>query len=584
MADLNQNPVWTACSPVVVLIIFGLACGGGGATFGENSPGNAAYGGGTYVDDARVTTETPEGVGENGSLAVDPDTEFTFTVQKRLVDGAEQKRLVVVPPDEEARVVMDLDGYVDVRILFPPSSVLVMAQPVFSEEALASGRCLQPTNLRDAPQVCGDELIWFDKAGSRVLQTLRTPAYYYGTRLSPKRNHLVVADNFQSPATLHLLDTATGRTNVVPQDGAWFEGMWMHDEDVLVTAHFGRTTREEDAPSYLEIREWFPSADTDQAVLDRSVCFVRGNVRPEGCTSFVVADIDPIFSVGFSWIGISPDDRFVAVPAADADGTAVVLVVDRETDELRVVVDTYGPVGFTPDSRQMVGFGFDEPYESPSRLDEALNFSTGEGPHLRIVDLETLEVTVEPTPDVERPTFFVSRDSSDVVVVNFLGGEGMMIVDLSRHESREMAGPAVAARGRAADLSDPGARSRSLDRRVMSANDLISRTSIRESDIGCRERICHTGEEFGVSLREFVSRTGEQELWLVEARNLLRVDLELGFVEEIAIDGQPEHINILPGHDLLVIDAAHQQNIRFFDPAQHRVAHETSIELGWLAL
>lgn len=579
------NPVWSAVWPTLLLVGFGIACGvGGGATFGENSPGNAGYGGGTYLDDAHVTAATPDGVGENGSLAVDPDTEFTYTLQKRLVDGEEEKRIVVIEPDGPARELMDVTGYVDVRVLFPAGSVLLMLEPAFSDEALTDGRCLQPQRVEREPHRCADELIWFDKSARSRLKEQRTTARYHGTRLSPKRNHLVVADNFKQPATLHLVDAASGHTNVVRQEGAWFEAMWMHAEDVLITAHFGRLNTEEDDAAYLEIREWFPSADAE-AQRGRSVCYHSGDEAPQGCTSFVVAEIDPIFTTGFSWVGVSPDDRWVAVPAQRDDGTAVVLVVDRQTDELHFVDDAHGPVGFTPDSSTMIGFGFEQPYEPVNDIDGVLNHR-GDGPYLAIVDLATMTVTTEPTPDVATPTFFVSRDSSDVVVVNTFGGEGLMIVDLDKSSTQEMAGPNVAERGRhlPVDLtSDPTRPNHTVDREVLSANDLVASREIRRRDDICDERVCHTGEGLGAGLMEFVSRTGHQELWLVEDSNLVRVDLEFGFAETVEIDGTPRHINILPRRDRLVIDALHEQRIRFFDPVSHRVDAESSIELGWSA-
>lgn len=586
--DSTTNPVWYAVGPAAVLFVFGLACGGGGATFGENSPGNAGYGGGTYLDDAVVRSDTPEGVGENGSLAVDPDTETTYTLQKRRIGEVEQKRVVAVTVHGEALELMDATDYVDVRILFPARSVLVMAEPLYSEEAVADGRCRQPSAIERDARRCGDELIWFDKVTHARIDQRATASRYHGTRLSSKRNYLVVADNFYERAPVHLLDVHTGKTNVVPQEGDWFEGMWLHGEDALITAHFSRISPAEDAESFLQIREWFPQPGQSLAAQGQTLCFHSTDTPlPEGCESYMIPGIDPMFFTGFSWIGVSPDDRWVAVPAQRRDGRAVVVVVDRQTRTLEFVEDAYGPVGFTPDSSRMVAFGWDHPN---TEVDPLFNIPRGggEGPHLVLVDLETMEVALQPTPTMETPTYFVSRDSNDVVIVNAYGSEGMLILDLDAHTSTRMASPAVAEAGRAlygatalAQLDPTRPQASAEGAQVRRASDVVAREDIRAS--GCGEAMCYAGEGSIVTLGEFVSRTGHRELWLVESGKLLRVGLDLAEVREVTLDGVPAHINILPRHDRLVIDAVGEQRLRFFDPSRREVDMETSIELGWTA-
>lgn len=569
--DETKNPVWIAVWPTLLLVGFGLACGAGGATFGENAPGNAQYGGGTYLDDATVTPDTPEGVGENGSLGVDPDTEYTYTQQVRMLDGEAEKRLVVVPPNGTPREVMDLTDFEDVRILFPPESVLVMAQPIESEENVDSGLCRRPN--RSSKSGCGDHLFWFDKLARQKLRQLETDSLYHGTRLSPKRNYLAVADNFTDGDNIHLLNTNTGETNVVPNPVGWYEGMWLHDEDVLVTAGFETTSHDDATVRFLRIREWSPRNGDEQADLSSSTCFFEeGEQPPEGC-DVMIPGVTALYCNTFSWISVSRDDRWVAVPAERSEGQPVLVLVDRELNEIHTIEDTWGPVGFTPDSKSVVGFGF-------ASREGADAFGHGREPHLTIIDLGTMEATHEPTPGDQAPTFFVSNDSVDIVVANAGTGEAMMIVDLEAGTAEQMPGPNVAARGRQVDLGELRSEYE-LDRRTISANNLVRDQAIVNVVDTCDERTCHTGENMDVGLTEFVSRTGEQELWLIESTGFLRIDLERGYAESIPIDPLPKHINILPNRDLLVIDSPQQMQIRFFDPSTRRISHVESIALGW---
>lgn len=578
--EQRHNPIWLATAPLIVFLLWSLACGAGGATFGENAPGDPQYGGGTYVDDAYVDGQTPDGVGENGSLAVDPDTEYIYTVQVRQVpnrscdpatdadcpETVQEKRLIVVTPDGDAREMLDVTDYVDVRVLFPASSVLIMAEPRYSDERLESGACMQPEEPREATR-CGDELFWFDKTAQRKLRELRTNARYHGTRLSPKRNYVVVADNFQQPATVHLVDATNGRVNVVPQEGDWFEGQWMRTEDVFVTAHFNF----EDDESKLTIREWFPGQEAEAARQGETLCFYDGPGDLGDCRTFEVDGIDPQFVLGFSWIGVSPEDRYVAVPAKLEDGGSIVIVVDREEGSLDFYPGAHGPVGFTPDGNSMIAFGWDDEENRKNA-------------HLVVIDLATGETTYEPVPQFSVPTFFVGRDGADVVVVNTGGSAELIVVDLDQQETTHMAGPAVAERQllRYENLRDrPSAEPGTVDPErqpvVVERADVVD----ARNDAVCVDNVCSDRADVPVTLSEFVSRAGHHELWLIESERLLRLDLERGELYHEEIDGRPSHINILPRRDRLVIDARGEQRLRFYDPARRRVDSETSIELGW---
>lgn len=580
--ETRENPVWYGVLPTLLIVGFGLACGAGGATFGENAPGDPQYGGGTYVDDAVVTESTPEGVGENGSIAVDPDTEIAYTVQKRRAPRYEctelecpefEKRLVAIPPRGNPFVVMNLDGYVDVRVLFPPDSVLVMAQPEYSDDAVASGACKRPDDADQEKDLCGDELHWFHKTGRQKLSEKRTDARYHGTRLSAKRNWLAVADNFRSPAPLHLVNTHTGDVNVVPQDGAWFEAMWMHREDRMISAHFSRLW---DGPNsntepMLTIRDWFPSRDGNRAISGETVCFFGEGPAPDSCDSVAVGGITPMYGIGFSWIGLSDDDRWVAVPARTEDG-AVVIVVDRNDHSMRFFHGAYGPVGFTPDSKTMVAYG----WEDEEKMDQS---------HLLLIDLESGDVSVEDVPGMNLPTYFVSHDSKDVVVVNTGGSQQLVLLDLAGGTRTTMPGPAVAAQGipHYRDLAkyDPTRPDLVMEPdapQVLHADVEKPRVA---TDAKCLDRVCNLRAPTSVALGEFVQRPGHGELWLIENGQLLRLDLEDGQMARMDVEGTPEHINILPSYDRLLIDARSEQTIQFYNPQIQRGERWESIALGW---
>ncbi len=568
--NLDREPrAFPSYSSLALIAAWCLACGGGGATFGENAPGDPQYGGGTYLDDARVSATTPDGVGENGSIAVDPDTETVFTVQVRNdPDGSgEQKRLVAVR-DDGARSLLDLTSARDVRILFPADSVVVLAEWCEDDE-------------------CIDHMFWFEKESLRPLREKVTGARYHGTRLSSKRNWLVVAQNNDDPSPLHLLDLRTGDTNAVPTTGEWYEAMWLHREDTLVMAHFSDLAFDDDGgEAFLTIKEWFPNADSTSPIPGSSVCFVpEGEARPESCDAVAIPGIAPTWAAGFSWIGVSKDDRWVAVPARTEE-KAVVALVDRDARTMELIEDAFGPVGFTPDGKTMVAYGFDSYSAHPDSLAEWVR--TGhetQDAHMIFIDLETRERTHAPLPQDRAPLFFVSHDTNEVVVVPIAGGTSVAMYDLDADQAVVMSGPKNAeAAARSYVVEQLIHHGYDVDRTPLEAArelEVRERVRMRTRDDRCVGFDCDVSSPTPVTLSEFVMRRGHRELWMIESRSLLRFDLDDHLIQTIPIDGIPRHIAIQPQRDRIVVDSRGAQRLRYVDPDTWGVDRVADISLGW---
>ncbi len=435
-----------------------------GMSLGENAPGADTYMG-------------------RGAIAVDDRSEQSFVVEgtqtfaQRTSTSTEQTLFAIDPDDGSVRTVQDLTGRKDMRLLFPSSGILVMSE--------VDG--LDVLELRDA-------------ATFAPKATKHASVRYHGTRMSPSRNWVAVADNTSDTAPIHIVDATTLETRVIPHDGDWLEAMWMHQQDELVAIVFydvGSTT------ASARIMSWSIETARQSGFVADSTGFwpnPKMDIRLPGTTA------DMFFS--FTWVGVSPDDHYVVFPVrkTSTGGSSYALVVlDTTNQTLRTVDGAKGPVGFTPDGSTIVSYS--------GSVDQ----------RLLLIDTATLAVDPEDVPIDGGITYFVSREGNQVVVAGNFGDQRLTLYDIDNQRQTQMAGPAI-------------------------------------------------------GLDEFVSRIGHDELWLVDQQALFRLDMRQGLFETVSTSFAPQHVNILPTRDRLVLDGAGTNKLFFMDPSTKRVTRTVSVQ------
>lgn len=455
------------------LVIPLLATGCTGLSLGENNPGAD-----TYL--------------EYGAIAVDDRTEQSFVLNNFSdKSGVEQKSLLrAVDPDSgKVAEVTDLTGRDDARILFPKNGILVMSE-------------------KDDK----DELRLLDEETFAEKQKEAIDVRYHGTRMSPSREWVAVADNTSEHAPIHILDTQILTRRIIPHNGDWLEAMWMNKSDELIAIVFYDAD-----PNVPEIQ---PSA----RILSWSMADVAaGEWKPDDTGFWPKAKMDisvpnvagdGLFS--FTWVGISPDDKWAVFPVRETDAatpeTYELLVVNTETGELRTVKDAKGPVGFTPDSSTIVSYDDKGSENGPKG-------TTADGEidqRLLLIDVSTLEVDAQDVDISGGITYFISRDGNQVVVASNFADESLVLYDLDAKGQTKMKGPAA-------------------------------------------------------GLDDFVSRRGENELFLVDNSSLYKLDMTAAEFSQVSIDYSVSHLNILPKHDWLVMSEVDTTTksaprLHFFDP------------------
>lgn len=353
-----------------------------GATQGENDPGAD-----TYL--------------EYGAIAVDDRSDTCFVMQTLQMAGNETKQLMAIHPDTMAtRAIFDLTGRNDARILFPKSGVLVMSEK--------NGT---------------DQLNLFDAQTFQVLESASVDVRYNGTRMSPSREYVVVADNTSEHAPLHVIDTATLKRQILPHDGEWLEGMWMNAKDTLMAVVFYDIYG---AAPHARVLSWNV---TDLVAGE----FARDDAGlwAHRVLDIDVPDVNPDMMFSYTWVGISPDDRYAVFPVLGQDEGGVeqhqLLVLTTATGEIRRVENAKGPVGFTPDGSTIVSY----------------TEGDGSDQDLLLIDAETLTKDEQAVPIDGGITYFVSHEGNYVVVASNWGDQRLVLYDVDNDAVTEMAGPAI---------------------------------------------------------------------------------------------------------------------------------------------
>src|SRR5215831_6714651 len=146
-----------------------------GLSLGENQPG----------DDTWL---------EAGSIAVDPNSETSFVLSAS--SKTMRKALYAIAPSGYPQRVADLTDFTDSRLLFPSSGLLLMAE-------------FQGT----------DRLRLLDQSTFAPIKSVETGARYNGTRMSPSRQWIAVANNADARLPIHLIDARSLAIHPIPHDG-----------------------------------------------------------------------------------------------------------------------------------------------------------------------------------------------------------------------------------------------------------------------------------------------------------------------------------------------------------------------------
>jgi len=247
--------------------------------------------------------------------------------------------------------------------------------------------------------------------------------------MSPSRRLVAVADNNQSAAPIHVIDTATRDIVEIPHDGDWLEAMWCHQSDRLLAIVF-YDLRGSDPSA--RILGW--SFDPERSV---STMQVDGaGLWDERDLDIVLEGVDADMFFSFTWIGVAPDDSYAVFPVIrKTNGTDIVdprlLVVDLSSGDLREIANAHGPVGFTPDSSTIVSYRY--VIDADGSLRPALVF----------IDTMTFAEEVRALPSDAYPQYFVTREGNFVVVASNWTAGNMILYDIDRDEMTELGGPEV---------------------------------------------------------------------------------------------------------------------------------------------
>jgi dipeptidyl aminopeptidase/acylaminoacyl peptidase len=374
-----------------------LTAGCTGFSLGENEPDNNL---GTYLGD--------------GAVAVDPDNETTYVLLSEEIydeeDGSaletERTLFAVRAGATEAEAVADLSGRDDPRLLFTSNGVLAMSQQDDSEELLLL-----------------DRETFEQKARTTV------PTWYYGTRLSASRRWVGVADNDSSDYDIHVIDSETLDTRVIPHGGDLLEAMFLNQSDRLAAISL------DDASHEARLLVW----DMNLLAATEFMQLPGSEVWAGAVIDVVVPDVEWDSWFSFTWVGISPDDRLAVFPVKKWDGEYEIgdsdpddyqlIVLDLETRQTTIIPRAKGPIGFTPDGSSIVSY--DETADGEQRL--------------LLIDALTLEPDPEPI-DVAIDgsiSYFVSHEGNYVVVASSDGEQSLVLYDIDNKKETKMAGPGV---------------------------------------------------------------------------------------------------------------------------------------------
>ncbi len=447
-----------ALAPLSVVAVF--ACTG--LTLGDNAAGQD-----TFM--------------ELGAIAVDAETDTSFVLRKATSEsGTVIKTLWAVPKKGAPKAVATLDGQGDVRVLFPKRGVLLMAEENGQEF-----------------------LSLLDRHTLKVIDSATHSARYFGTRMSPSRRWVAVADNKNNSLPIILIDTNDLSAHALPGKADWKEAMWARTSDTL----FAMSSWQTDASKILWSGGW--SHTRLMAWQMDQVIGAQFTLATDGFWANPLFDIKldgrgPSLLFSFSWVGVAPNDDAAVFPVIKAPAnkgektTFELAVVDLDTHEVRFVQDAMGPVGFTPDGTSIISYRNVKHAQGDDKASATgSDAETFTGQDLLAIDLKTLAVEQLTVPFSGLINFFVTGAGHFVVVAGWTGNSRLALFDLDGKASSTVKGP-------------------------------------------------------NLDLHEVVARPSAQELWICDD-GLYRLRVVSGVLDTIAVPFVAWHANRLPTADQIVV-------------------------------
>lgn len=453
-----------------------------GLSLGENNPDSNL---GSYLGDGRV--------------AVDPVTETAYTLLERTDPTTLERSQIlfgVKAGATDAKKVFDLGDREDPRLLFLSSGMLVMSQKGLREE-----------------------MVLLDRNTFQPKKTALADTWYWGTRLSASKKYFAVADNEGLHHDIHVIDSATLETRVLPHGGDALEAMFTNASDRLLAISF-------DTPNHAaRILSW------DMAHLEATNFALGASGEWDGKNFDIpLTNVDPDGFFSFTWVGVSPDDKLAVFPVIQFDPNAKpgdpisedayeLIVVHLDTGETSVVPRAKGPVGFTPDGSTIVSYD-----EAPGTSDQ----------RLKLIDAKTLAVDEEEVPIDGGISYFVSHEGNYVVVASNWGEQSLVLVDIDNGKQTKMSGPGV------------------------SLTEFVTRAEPEQLWIVESGTDVDTKKPFG---------------------DLFVADFTTGDVRQVATPFLATHIGILPKRDELVLTDFDRGALHFFDPTKESVTRDVKLPL-----
>src|SRR5215470_6854258 len=156
-------------------LVYMLSAACTGFSLGENLPGGDTW------------TEPPDPLdGEHtvGAIAVERDEDQLWVVHEQNQGGQIRAQLTAIDPvNRSTSEVIDVSGFEDRRVVFPANDRMILLAQQGGFETLAL----------------------FDTTTNTRIATTTKTTYYWGTRTAPSGRALVVADNNDPKAPLHVI-------------------------------------------------------------------------------------------------------------------------------------------------------------------------------------------------------------------------------------------------------------------------------------------------------------------------------------------------------------------------------------------
>lgn len=287
-------------------------------------------------------------------------TRFAGPCAELALDRHAEQRLLAAAPDGTApRLIANLTGFGDLRLVFVRDRVLLLAR--------RSGR---------------QHLFLYDAQTLAEVARHQTTAEYGGARVSPSGRFVLFADesafdwaNLGWP--LHVFDTVTGEIRVLDSDGRFADARWTHQSDRLLAV--------------TQTLRYSNTAETRVLLWSLARGWPAGRGWPEPLIDVRVPQASTDLWFTFDWITVSPDDRRAVIPVhqtANGETDPRLLVLDLETGRYESARGVQGPAVFTRGGEGILAFR-----------------ETGDGWSLLDLDARTLAAAALALPHPPRRSF-----------------------------------------------------------------------------------------------------------------------------------------------------------------------------------